>query len=249
MKKLVLLTILLFSVSEGFSQVFHQYSFIDQRLITHKADLATMDEIGKHVPAILKITAADPVSEDPVKYSYAQLQKDINKIQNGDIFLFYFAGEGSGKAKGRATERQMISFSDKSVSHKEIIDLVKERKPRVAILLMEGSDKQVLMNEEGYKRDHAGAISKESATILFNLKKEQEKVRMIVYMNATEPPKPTRKNRRTGSYFLSSFKNNLYDQLGESNPDWNKVIGQVRAQVSEFTKNVQTPYGEIFPIN
>lgn len=249
MKRLVIFTIVFLSFSKGFSQSFHQFSLIDQRLITYKADQANIDEMGNHLVGLLKIAKKEPVSQDPVKYSYAQLQEAINEINEKDILLFYFAGEGSRKAKGsRATERQVITFSDKSVTHKEIIDLVKKRKPKVAILLMEGSDRQVLINEEGYRRDHAGAVSRESALTLFNYKKEQEEVRIIVYMNATEPPSPARKNRRTGSYFLSSFKNNLYDQLGESNPDWNKVIRQVEVQVMEFTKNVQTPYGEIYPI-
>lgn len=246
MKRLIIFAILFLSLSKGFSQYFHQFSFIDQRLITHKADQANMDEMGKHLVSLLKITKKEPVSQDPVKYSYAQLQEAINEINEKDILLFYFAGEGSGKKNDRTPERQVISFSDKSVSHKEIIDLVKKKKPKVAIILIEGSDKQVLINEEGFRRDHAGAVSRESALALFNYNKEQEKI--VVYMNATKPPNPAQKNRRTGSYFLSSFKNNLYDQLGESNPDWNKIIRQVEVQVTEFTKNVQTPYGEVFPV-
>lgn len=247
MKKLVLLALLCSSFPDVFSQNFHLYSFIDQRLTTQKLDKASIDEMAKHLPELLGISKGEVYSRDPRQYSYEALLTDLNKIQKGDIFVFYFAGEGEGK-KGKAEDKQVIYFKDKPVSHNEIIKQVSQKKPRMAILLMEGSSKQALSNEGEYRKDHAGVVSKASAGMLFSAKLSPGDAGMVFYMNATEPPKPAQKNYKTGSYFLSSFINSLYDEMGEPAPKWDNIKMKVSTQVTEFSKNVQTPYGSLHPV-
>ncbi len=252
MKKLLVLIFFSAFASKGLSQSFHLFSFVDSRLITHATDNRNLDEMARHLHKLLALPKADSIKKDPTKSSYDNLLADINKIQKGDVILFYFGGEGDGNSKDenidKDKEKQFVFFGGKKVSHGEIVKIVSKQKPQMAIILIEGTKKQSLENEGQYVNDHAGIISKASASQLFKFKLSPKDEGTIFYMNATEPPKPAQKNKITGSYFLASFKNNLYNELGESNPSWDKIRNNVETQVKKFTRNVQTPYGSVIAI-
>jgi|GEM_PF-1396398 len=246
MKKIILLLVFFSAGTNVFAQGFRLYSFIDQRLATQKLDKESIDDMETHLPKLLGMSIEAGISADPVRSGYNELVSALDQINKGDVVIFYFAGAGDGK--GTETGKQKVYIGGKPVTHQEIIDRVTRRGPKLAVILMEGSNSQALTKEGEYKHDHAGAVSKTSTKKLFDQLKSPADKGMLVYMNATEPPKPAQKNYKTGSYFLSSFKNNLYDELGESNPDWNNIINKVSAQVREFSRNVQKPYGNTYSI-
>lgn len=248
MKKLILFILLSSFTFNVFSQSLHVFSLIDGRLITTSTDRKNVEEIGNNLGKLLELKLEKPVKEDPLLFKYNDFLTNISKIQQGDVILFYFGGEGDGDKKDKSLEKQFVFFQNTKITHKEIVDLVAKQKPRMAIILVEGTKKQALENEGEYEHDHAGVISKTNASKLFQFKNSASDKGAIIYMNATQPPNPAQKNRITGSYFLASFKNNLYNELGESEPNWDNIRNNVEMQVKKFTRGVQAPYGSMISI-
>jgi hypothetical protein len=223
----------------SYSQQVHTISIIQKRQAVDK-DKETIKEMRN---SIIRFIDGKPGKEytvdNPSDKNTETIINDFYKnVLKEDVVLFYFSGTGK-YIKGELNMEIGGEFKPVSI----IIDLVKGKSPKTGIILVDCALREIEKDNKGKDENHSSIITKEMTKKLFLLKKESQ----IICIKAASPPKqPIHRSAILGSFFLQSFKNNMYDEMGleeDMEPSWDNIIKKTEQDVTSITRNGQIPAG------
>ncbi|RFS15578.1 hypothetical protein [Emticicia sp. C21] len=159
-----------------------------------------------------------------------------NIITKDDIAMFYFSG--TGKYKG---DELNMDIGGKEKPVKSVLDSITKKIPKTAIVIIECALREIEKDHDGQIKSHANIITKDNTKKLFFVKDKSQ----LVYIKAASPPKqPIHRSAVLGSFLLQSFKNNMLDEMGieeDVKPSWVVVLDKTKQDISNITRNGQTP--------